>query len=43
MKPENKTEISRGVPFLCIGSNTIVFDGRDGAGLIHFDNDSDDK
>ena len=42
MKPENKMEISRGVPFLCIDSNTIIFDGRDWAGLIDFDNESDD-
>ena len=35
-KPDNKSEISsRGVPFLCSGSNAIIFNCRDGAGFIH--------
>lgn len=41
MKPDNKCKItSRGIPFLCIGINTIIFNCRDGAGSIHVDNDN---
>jgi hypothetical protein len=35
MKQDNKCKISRGVQFLCIGSNKIIFNCRDGSRFIH--------